>query len=105
MTLEKVITLKSRIMETSGIMQTTAVPSHLAVNSLKDIRKIDGHMSLLKVLNSTCLLKKEKVERTHLMRVKTRKAQQINHLFYKICSNCSPNIKDAVSYICNTFIP
>lgn len=39
------------------------MPSHLAVNSLKDVRKIDGHMSLLKVLNGTCLLKKRKVEK------------------------------------------
>jgi len=35
---------------------------HLVVNSLKDIKKIAGHMPILELLNGTCILKKRKVE-------------------------------------------
>jgi len=38
------------------------IPPYLMVNSLKDLRKIAGHMPTLELLNGTRLLKKRKIE-------------------------------------------
>lgn len=38
------------------------MPPHLVVNSLKDIKKIAGHMPILELLNGTCTLRKRKIE-------------------------------------------
>lgn len=38
------------------------MPPYLVVTDLKDLKKIDGHMSLLSVLKGTQILKKRKIE-------------------------------------------